>query len=133
MKFVFPCLWFPFVFFVPAPNWLFVFACIAGSIFIWRTSVRLKEVSVDQDLLYISNFLKEISIPLSEIRDVSQNHRLNSQTVTIHLYSPSEFGDKIIFMPTTRFFAHFSSHPVVAELKELARSKRVALHSRRSR
>jgi len=83
-------------------------------------------VSVDQDFLYISNFLEEISIPLSEIKDVAPNGGINIHTVTIHLYSPSEFGDKIVFIPRIRLFGFWSSHPVVAELKELARSKSIA-------
>jgi len=65
----------------------------------------------------------QIAIPLSEIYDVTENVCVNIHPVTIHLRSPSEFGDKIVFMPTTRFFAFFSPHPVVNELKELARSR----------
>jgi hypothetical protein len=106
-----------------SPNWLFVLIWIVGSAFIVWGSVRLKEVSVDDDYLYVSNYLKEIAIPLSDIFDVTENRLLNYRPVTIHLKSPSEFGDKIVFMPTVRFFAGFSSHPVVAELKDLARPR----------
>jgi hypothetical protein len=105
------------------PKWLFLFGWIIGSAFIYWSCIRLKEVSVDDDFLYVSNYLKEISIPLSQISDVTENIWLNIHPVTIHLKAPSEFGDKIVFMPKTRFFAFFSSHPVVAELKRLAGSK----------
>jgi hypothetical protein len=54
---------------------------------------------------------------------VTENVWLNMHPVTIHLKAPAEFGDRIVFMPKGRSFAFFSSHPVVAELKELARSK----------
>ena len=57
------------------------------------------------------------------------NPWLNLHPVTIHLNSPSEFSDKIVFMPKVRAFAFFSSHPVVDELKELARSKDLAAKS----
>ena len=104
------------------PRWLFLLMWVAGAAFIYWSCVRLKVVRVDGDSLYVSNYLKEISIPLSDVRDVTENVWVNIHPVTIHLRSPSAFGDKIRFMPKVRF-ALFSSHPVVGELKELARSK----------
>ena len=136
MKVIFPGLWIPLfgmgplMMFLgtfegqdPPPKWTFLFAWLAGSAFICWSCIRLKEVSVDEDFLYVSNYLKEVAIPLSEIQDVTENVWVNIHPVTIHLKSPSEFGDKIVFMPTVRFFTLFSSHPVVTELKELAKSK----------
>lgn len=139
MKVVLPALWIPIFglgtlgMFLgtfeggqhPPPKWIFLFGWLAGCAFIYWNSVRLKEVSVDEDFLYVSNYLKEVVIPLSEIEDVTENVWVNIHPVTIRLKSPSEFGDKIVFMPTARYFAFFSSHPVVAELKELAKSKGV--------
>jgi len=104
-------------------KWIVLFVWIAGSAFILWGSARLKEVSVDDDYLYVSNYLKEIAIPLSDIFDVKENRWINYHPVTIYLKSPSEFGDKIVFMPTVRFFGGWSSHPVVAELKDLARPR----------
>jgi hypothetical protein len=143
MKIIFPAIWIPLwgfgtlMMFLgelegadPPPKWVFLFAWIAGFAFLYWTCIRLKEVSVDDNFLYVSNYLKEVSIPLSEIDDVTENVWINIHPVTIHLNSPSEFGDKIIFMPTVRFFAFFSSHPVVNELKKLARSKNT--HVKRS-
>lgn len=140
MKIVFPALWIPMwavgtlTLFLgglqggdtAALKWVFLCGWVAGSAFIYWGCIRLKDVSVDDNYLYVSNFLKEISIPLSEIYDVTENVWLNTHPVTIHLKRPSEFGDKIIFMPTVRYFSFYGSHPVVAELKELARSKSVA-------
>ena len=137
MKIFFPILWIPIwgvgvlTMFLgddpkgpdPPAKWMFVVFWFVGTAFTCWSGIRLKEVSVDDDFLYVSNYLKEISVPLSQIYDVTENVWVNSHPVTIHLNSPSEFGDKIVFMPTTRFFAFFSSHPVVKELKELARSK----------
>jgi len=104
------------------PPWIFLFFWIAGSAFLVWDAARLKFVSVDDDFLYVSNYLREIAIPLTDIYDVTENVWINTHPVTIHLKSPSEFGDKIVFMPKTRF-SLFSSHPVVKELKQLARSK----------
>lgn len=108
------------------PKWIFLIAWVAGAGFIWWSCTRLKKVSVDDNFLYVSNYQKEIAIPLSDIDDVTENLWVNIHPVTIHLKSSSEFGEKIVFMPTARYFAFFSSHPVVSELRELARSKSVA-------
>lgn len=105
------------------PKFIFLLFWIMGIAFLYWTCMRLKAVSVDDDFLYVSNYIKEISIPLSNIHDVTENRWINVHPVTIHLKSPSEFGDKIVFMPKVRIFSFFSSHPVVAELKELARLK----------
>ncbi len=130
MKIIFPALWIPGWGFVTLMMFLsgvnhgdpfaFLFAWLVGSALILWSSIGLKEVSVDDHFLYVSNYLKEISIPLSDIYDVTENVWINIHPVTIHLKSPSEFGNKITFMPKTRFFAFFSSHPVVRELKVLA-------------
>lgn len=135
MKFVLPVLWITMFgvgtinLFVltdegpeSSPAWFTLFVWIAGSAFLLWDTVRLKVVNVDEHFLYVSNYLKEITIPLADIYDVTENVWLNTHPVTIHLKSRSEFGNRIVFMPKTRFL-FFSSHPVVKELKQLARSR----------
>ena len=135
MKIIFPMIWIPLfgmgaltVLFSPSndltfPKLYFLFLWIVGSAFIYWLCIRLKKVSVDGGFLYVSNYVKEITVPLTEIYDVTENVWINIHPVTIHLKFPSEFGDKIRFMPKTRFFAWFSSHPIVSELQELATLK----------
>jgi hypothetical protein len=101
-------------------QWQFAGAWVAGSALIWWACARLKRVRVDGQALYISNFLKEISVPLGMIVDVTENTWVNIHPVTVHFRAPTEFGSKITFMPPARFLAMFSSDPVVAELKRLA-------------
>jgi hypothetical protein len=103
-------------------TWLPVFVMwIAGTAFIYWSCVRLKKVSIDDQFLYVSNYLQEIAIPFSDIGDVTENIWLNSNPVTIHFKLPTEFGEQIVFMPKFRWIPSLSSHPVVAKLKELAR------------
>ena len=71
----------------------------------------------------MSNYRKEISVPLSEISDVTENRWVNMHPVTIHFRRDTAFGQRVMFMPAVRPFAFFSSHPVVAELKRLAGNK----------
>jgi hypothetical protein len=136
MKIVFPLLWIPLfsigilsVFFNSSmksdfPKIYVLLIWIIALISIYWFCIRLKKVSVFGDSLYVSNYLKEIKIPLSEIINVTENVWVNIHPVTIHLKNPSEFGNKIVFMPTFRFFGFWSSHPIVSELIELANSKR---------
>jgi hypothetical protein len=100
-------------------KWGFLAAWIAGTIFIYWGCARLKRVRIEDSAIYVSNYLKEIRIPFDAVADVTENRWINIHPVTIHLRSTTEFGDRITFMPKIRIFS-WRSHPVVAELRELA-------------
>ena len=82
---------------------------------------------LSDDVLYVSNFFKEIKIPLTEIEKVTENIALTHHPVTLHLKNSSEFGKKIVFIPTFKFRIFYKSHPITDELTNLARSKRFDL------
>jgi hypothetical protein len=103
-----------------AVKWQFLGIWIVGSVFILWGCAALKRVRVDSKNLYISNYRREISIPVTMIADVTENRWINIHPVTVHFHSVTEFGQKITFMPTVRYFTLWSSHPVVAELRSLA-------------
>ena len=84
-------------------------------------SIRLKKVTLKDDLLLISNFQKQIEIPLSDIERVSGSILMNPELVWLHLTRPTEFGSKIVFMAKFRFFSGLTRHPVVEELERLIR------------
>lgn len=87
------------------------------------TVMRYKKVSVDDSFLYVSNYRKEIKIPLSGIGDVTEIKWVRTRPVTIHLKTDSEFGRKIVFTPKMNGFRIFADNPIVAELKESAKNK----------
>lgn len=95
----------------------FLFMWFLGTAFILWYCTGLKKVNMDSKNLYVSNYFKEIIIPLSEMSAVDENRWINIHPVTIHLKSESEFGKKIVFMPSSRMFGFFSSHPIVSELR----------------
>ena len=100
-------------------GWLFLFAWIAGAIsFLWWC-IPLKKVRVDGDELHVSNFRKEIVVPLTFIESVTENRWVNVHPVTIHFRGDTEFGRKIAFMPKARVMFFWSSHPVVGELRRM--------------
>ena len=107
----------------PAPlslKWLFLGIWVIGSAFAYRICGSLKEVSIDEHTLYVSNYSKEISIPIADVNDVTENVWWNFHPVTVHLKRRSVFGEKIIFMPEGAMLWFGSSHPVVQQLKRLA-------------
>ena len=139
MKLVFPTLWISGFGFGTASLWLdfmhgenetspasemkfiFLIMWLAGTAFILWSCARLKRVRLDDKHIYVSNYRREISIPLSLIANVTELRWINIHPVTIHLRKETEFGRSITFMPTIRFFALWSSHPIVTELTQLSR------------
>jgi len=83
----------------------------------------LKKVSIFGDKLYVSNFRKEVVVPISEIVNVRGNILTEPQRVTIYLRNETEFGRKIVFIAKYRWFSFWSKHPVVDELLQMARSQ----------
>ena len=80
---------------------------------------RLKRVRMDADSLYISNYVTEIAVPLSDVTEVSEIKRLrNKRAVAITFCSPTRFGPQIEFSPTVRFTPRSEPHPVVAEIRQ---------------
>ena len=103
----------------PPPNdlkWPFLLVWATGTAFIMWLSFRLKRVRVDSDKLYISNYLKEVSTPLKNICGVTENRWINIHPVTRYFPEPTAFGRTITFMPRSRVFGFWTSHPVVEEL-----------------
>lgn len=100
-------------------KWQFLVMWIAGSAFIIWSCGRLKRVRIDGGFLYVSNYRREITVPLSMIESVTENRWLNIHPVTVRFRVPTEFGQAITFMPTARFW-NLSSHPVVRELRDAA-------------
>ena len=84
--------------------------------------VRFKKVSVDDEYLYVSNFLRKIRIPFKDIDEVvEQNWAGLTYPIEISLRDPSEIGSTIKFMPKVKFgHSVRDSNVVVAELRRLA-------------
>jgi len=129
-KFVFPAAWLLFFGFIIVSSvlandprqWVFLGVLVLCTFFICWLCCPLKHVAIDGSDLVISNYRRTIRVPVSDIDDVTENVMINIHPVWIHFRKPTEFGPKIMFMPTVRMFALFSSHPVVANLKALARA-----------
>jgi len=104
----------------PEMKWSFLAITVIGSVSLYWLCMRLKRVSINGDSLLISNYFTSIVVPLTEIERVSENRWINIHPVTIFFRRETDFGPSVVFMPETRWFGFFSSHPVVAELQKLA-------------
>jgi hypothetical protein len=66
----------------PAPAsgaWIISFFAAVGALFIWRTCIPLKRVRMDDQALYISNFKTEITVPLRDVAEVTENYWLRDR------------------------------------------------------
>jgi hypothetical protein len=87
-----------------------------------RTTMRYKKIALDDEFLYVSNYLKEIKIPLSHVGEVTEFKWLRNRPITIHLKTESEFGRKRTFTTKSNGFRIFADNPMVAELKAAAQT-----------
>jgi hypothetical protein len=98
-------------------KWTFLAITVVGALFLWWACVRLKRVRMDDRALYISNYVREIVVPLANVAEVSENRWINIHPVTLAFYTDTELGSRIVFMPKVRWFAFWSSHPVVEDIR----------------
>jgi hypothetical protein len=102
-------------------KFVFVGAWIVGSTFILWANASLKRVGINGQNLFVSNYFREILIPLNTVTDVKQNRWLNSRPITIHLGDATEFGDRLTFIPKRRIrFLFWRVDPLVQKLKQFA-------------
>jgi len=100
-------------------RWIFLIIGILFGALIYWSSMRLKRVTLDGEVLRISNYRSEIVVHLRDIERVTGSILMNPELVWLHFRMPTEFGTKIVFMGKSRFFSGFTRHPVVKELREL--------------
>ena len=108
----------------PAMRWLFLAATVLGGLSLYWFCMRLKRVEIDDRWLYVSNYLREIRVPLEQIEGVSENRWVNIRPITVEFRRDTDFGLHISFMPKTRWWRFWSAHPVVGELEEAVRQAR---------
>lgn len=100
------------------PWFVFPVATVLGALMFSRLAWPLKRVDLDGNTLIISNFLREIRVPLSEVSNVVEWRGINPTPIVLTLRSETPFGTKITFTPK-REWALFSEHSVTQELRAL--------------
>ena len=87
---------------------------LGGAFAFWMLG-GLKSVHLTDKSVLVSNFLKEIEIPLSKIEHVSRPENSSHQRIAVYFRTPSVFGRKIVFMPPL-----FKAREVADQLRDSA-------------
>jgi len=87
---------------------------------LWQSTV-LKKVTIDGTDLIISNYFREICVPLRSIISVSQPKWTRTQAVRIYFDPPTVFGQCIRFVPAG-YELPWKENRIVAELRWLSRA-----------
>jgi len=104
-------------------RWVFLIAWIALTVIIYYSCAKLKVVKVDDNLIYISNYFKEISVPYSDIEKVHEYIFTAPRVIRIEFKHNTVFGRTIIFVAKGIVF-FLISHPVVRELREMVQKSK---------
>lgn len=99
-------------------QWLFLFVLVIGGAAIWRSCMRLKKVRLSSNDLLISNYRREITVPLANVNKVTLSKFTKGQPITIHFKRPTDFGSRVTFMPATTI-GWKSPEAIVSELRKL--------------
>jgi len=83
---------------------------------VW-TCARLNRVALTTDALLVSNFRREISVPLRDVDRVRQS-LLESGIVIIDLAHDSDLGRRFRFIPKRAAKWAFQQHPIVDHLRD---------------
>lgn len=88
---------------------------IGATVFCCWLVGKLKRVSIDDRNLYLSNCIKEISIPFSE-REFADDSQ-GVWPVIVRLKVRSGFGSTVLFIATWKPFIFSKTHPIVEEIR----------------
>jgi len=104
---------------VEAGLWLLISAVF------YATFGRLKRVRFDGTQLWVSNWRREIAIPVGDIIDVYQQKWLATSPVTLTFASRNGFGESVQYMPSFSF-GMWGEDPEVTMLREIAAASSAA-------
>jgi hypothetical protein len=97
--------------------WILGSVWILGLFGIVLFCARLKRVRMNEKHLYISNYLREVRVPLNSVTDVRDMNRISLQAVSLKFLPSTPFGSSVTFIPQIRFRNMSEPHPVVKEIK----------------
>ncbi len=91
-------------------------ALITSAVIVWL-ALTIKVVQMDNSHFHVSNYLRKVKIPFSEVELVTETFLFGPKLVTLVVKRPTEFGRKIRFLPEAILFDAFRSHPIAKELR----------------
>ena len=96
--------------------YLFLLWIFGPFVILW--GVRLKQVRMDDDFLYVSNYFREEKIPLTQVARADQGFFGGNSSVKVRFVDDTVFGRSIIFKPSVEYRSsyRFWEHPVVVQV-----------------
>lgn len=95
-----------------------VFQIVFVSIFI----LRLKDIWIDENYLYLTTMFGKSEIPLEAIASVTENTRGRITQIKIIFAQQTGIGNSLTFIPYFSW-AFFKQHPAVEEIMQFVKSK----------
>src|SRR5262245_13048894 len=77
----------------------------------------LKRVALTEDALHISNYRREIAVPLRDVASVKHSW-IGPRSVIVRFERENEFGRQVAFLPKHTFDELFWSSPIVDRLRD---------------
>jgi hypothetical protein len=77
----------------------------------------LKKVCIDGEYLFISNYLRQVRVPIANIASVEERGR-RAHRIRIYLKEKTEFGSKIDFVPRGLALP-WQQHPIFGRLRKI--------------
>lgn len=82
----------------------------------------LMDVEIDKNFMYVAYGRTNIQVPFSMIKNVSESHFLfQKPIIVVELKAETKIGSVIKFLPHVLWGRIALQHPIVAQLKELAK------------
>ena len=75
-----------------------IFFGATGAFTYWMLG-SLKQLQIEGDQLIMSNYLKRISTPLTNVAEITGQENSSHQRIHVRFKSQTGFGNKIVFMP----------------------------------
>lgn len=109
-------------------KWAFLLVSLVGAPALLWFATGLKRVTRDGPDLLVSNYRRELRIPVGEIRHVYQSWAVSPWRVVIDMRAPTELGSTFVFIPRFRdgltHRALGGQHPVVEEIRAMCDAAR---------
>ena len=103
-------------------RWAVVALAVFQITFVTIMILRLKDIWIDEDYIYLSTLLRKAQAPLEAITAVEENTLGRRWQINVLFGKPTEIGEKLSFVP---YFSLMSigKHPVTAEIRQLVMDK----------
>ncbi len=103
-------------------RWAVVAIAVFQILFLVIFILRLKDVWIDENYLYLTTMFRNLEIPLEAIASVTEDPRGRITQIKIIFARQTGIGNSLTFIPyfTFRFF---QKHPAVEEIMQFVKSK----------